>query len=120
MPRSKKTAVIEALFRDRWDPSTETVTDPVVTLEQVTDAIRAYNDGRPDSERLSDRNPANFLKDVIRQRSANQVWPRAVFEHGYTARQQSGDNACFVFVPISEGQTEPFVDIPLPVDELPI
>lgn len=37
---SKKTAMIESLFFERYDATTGTLSDDVVTLSQVTDAIR--------------------------------------------------------------------------------
>jgi hypothetical protein len=124
--RSQKTRIIEKLFNDRWDPDSKSITNPVVSLTDVAEAIREHNlenpniAGNPKTE-LSARNPANFLKDVIRNRkSANRNWPKSVFERGYTARQRKGNNACFEFVPILPGQTEPFADrFPAPDSSVP-
>jgi len=105
---SKKTPIIEEIFNSRWDSISKTLSDPLVTLIQVEDAIRNYNE-KNQSDTLSTRNPANFLKDFIRKKaSANRNWPSSVFERGYTARQVTGGNMCFEFVPIDPGQTEPF------------
>jgi hypothetical protein len=71
---------------------------------------------------LSNRNPANFFKDFIRKkRSANQNWPVTVWERGYTARQVTGNNACFEFVPILPDQEFPFPEsvIPAPSSKTP-
>lgn len=69
---SKKTEIIEKLFDTRWDLNARTLSDPVITLDQVADAIRAYNTANR-AARLSDRNPANFFKDFIRKKkSANE------------------------------------------------
>lgn len=112
MPTTK-TLVVEHLFDTRWDSTSRSLRSTVVTLDDVTDAIRAVNPrvaGNPAYQQLSDRNPANFLRDFIRHRgAANSNWPASVLSRGYTARQRSGDRACFEFVPLQPGQTEPFV-----------
>lgn len=105
--KSKKTRIIEDLFNQRWDVSNGTLTNSVVTLSQVTDAIVSYNTVHRDD--MSTRNVANFFKDFIRNReSANRNWPHSILSRGYTARQVTGDNQCFEFVPIRAGQFEPF------------
>jgi hypothetical protein len=108
---SQKTPIIEKFFNERWDEKSSTLTNPVVTLSEVADAIKQHNlniSGKPKTE-LSPRNPANFLKDFIRNRkSGNRNWPSSVFDRGYTARQRKGNNACFEFVPLVPGQTEAF------------
>lgn len=105
---SEKTAVIEELFVQRWDPAAQVLTNSTVMLADVGDAIRAYNSHRP-QRRISDRNPANFFKDFIRNsRSANANWPSAVFALGYAARQRTGGGRCFEFTPVPTGQVEPF------------
>lgn len=83
---SQKTSIIEQFFNERWDPATSTLTNPSVTLNEVAEAINRHNrvhpnvPGQPKTE-LSPRNPANYLKDFIRQRrSGNRNWPRSVFE----------------------------------------
>jgi hypothetical protein len=104
--KSAKTRVIERIFFERYDPL-RGLADDVVTLDQIAAAIPAANvDG---DKKLSAGNVANFFKDFIRNlTSANENWPAAVFERGYTGRQETGENACFRFVPITEGQAEPF------------
>jgi len=108
MPGSRKTQVIEALFEERWQGPGRPLRDSIVTLEQVSVALRAYN-RKKRSNPLSTRNPANFFKDFIRKRkSANDNWPQSVFERGYTAKQITGEGLCLEFVPLQPGQTEPF------------
>ena len=117
---SYKTEVIKRLFDGRWRSGVAPLTDPLVTLDDVQAGIRAYNK-RHGTER-SDRNPANFFKDFVRNRdSANRNWPPSVLGRGYTARQSTGGGDAFVFVPLAPGQTEAFpVDrIPAPTDETP-
>jgi hypothetical protein len=107
--KSKKTEVIEIIFDRLWDAQNSALTRSVVTLSLVGDAIKAANRGKTNKERLSAGNLANFFKDFIRNKdSANRNWPASVFSRGYTAVQRTGKNACFEFVPLKRGQTEPF------------
>ncbi len=108
---SEKTPIIESLFRARFNEKTGKLSAPVVTLEDVSQAIQAYNAGSP-GRSMSTRNPANFFKDFIRNRlGANSNWPAYVFERGFTARQVTGSGLCFQFVPLASGQTEAFPQI---------
>lgn len=59
---------------------------------------------------LSPKNPANFIKDVIRGKNASQMWPRAAKTRRWSAVQITGDGDCFEFVPYSPEQKEPFED----------
>jgi hypothetical protein len=100
---SKKTAVIEGLFFERYDEASGEVRDPVVTLEQVSAAIRRWGGN------LSDRNPANFMKDIVRAPTRNEVFPESVVHRGWTARQDTGESRCFIFVRLPVGQETPFL-----------
>jgi hypothetical protein len=100
---SEKTLVIENLFLERHDPITGDLTDEIVTLEQVSAAIREWGGS------LSDRNPANFMKDVVRSPNRNEVFPGSVVAAGWTARQDPGDGHCFRFMPLPPGQTTAFL-----------
>jgi len=107
-PQSKKTPIIEALFNLRWQGPGNPLADPLVTLVQVEEAIGEYNSDNPQRP-LSRLNPANFLKDFIRNKaSANRNWPQSVLDRGYTARQATGEGLCFEFVPLQAGQALPF------------
>lgn len=114
----QKAHIIQMLFDERWDEPTRTLRDPIITLTHVQDAIRATKDGNWNRPPLSDLNPANFMKDFTRNTaSANERWPSAVFERGYTAHQVTGENACFEFVRLPPGATTAFSDlIPRPSD----
>lgn len=118
---SAKTAVIELLFKQRWDQDRGTLRRPEVSLSDVSSAIRAVNPSLQEHRRLTDRNPANFFKDFIRNRgSANSNWPASVLQRGYTARQTTGEGHCFEFVPLAHGQTEPFLPlVPDPSESTP-
>lgn len=108
MPRSNKTAIIEALFDKRWRGPKKPLSNPIVTLAQVQVSIRAHNKANP-TNKLSTRNPANFFKDFIRKKkSANKNWPKSVLTRGYTGRQVTGKGLCFEFIPLQRGQTDPF------------
>jgi hypothetical protein len=75
----------------------------------VVDAIRATGAD------LSTANPANFLKDIVRGKNANQFWPERLKAARITARQRYGSKRVFQFVAYETTQTEPFPD-PYPVD----
>lgn len=108
MPKSEKTAIIEALFNKRWRGQGKRLSNSIVTLDDVQRAIRSNNEANR-IHRLSTRNPANFFKDFVRKRhSANSNWPPSVLQRGYTARQVTGRGQCFEFVPLPTGQKEPF------------
>jgi len=118
---SQKPPIIEALFERRWDARTGVLSEPIVTLVEVEDAIRAYNVQHPDKP-LSTRNPANFFKDFIRHKqSANANWPQRVWQHHFTAKQVTGEARCFEFVLAEPGQIEPFPlnRVPAPTENTP-
>lgn len=84
--------------------------DGIVTNDDIVDAIDALKSG------LSKRNPANFLKDIIRKTSANENWPEYLKDRGITARQRYGKKRVMQFCPYSDGQEVPFPD-PYGADE---
>jgi hypothetical protein len=100
---SKKTAVIEQLFLERYDARTRTLSDDLVTLGQAAIAIDRWGDG------LSGRNAANFMKDIVRGANRNALIPASVLQAGWTVRQTPGRGDCFRFVPLPPGQTTAFV-----------
>jgi len=118
--KSAKTHIIQSLFDRRWDKAAASLRTPVVTLEDVSKATQDYN-ATEAPPRLSTRNPANFFKDFIRKRSAaNRNWPAGILARGYTARQKTGEGACFEFVRLAPGQKEPFpASISQPAPEAP-
>ncbi|QZD89898.1 hypothetical protein K3148_00320 [Qipengyuania aurantiaca] len=102
---SQKTTVIEHLFDLHWDQNTQQLRKSLMSLDDVADGIRAC---RSKGVTLSDRNPANFLKDILRGGNASQNWPASVAAKRYTAVQRTGAGECFEFIPYLSGQTEPF------------
>lgn len=114
MPRrSEKTPIIESLFNQRWNQATGTLSNPIIYESDVTAAVQAYRTSNP-ATRLRSPNPYNFFKDVFRSgRAGNRHWPTTVLQRGYTARQRTGNQAIFEFIPLSPGQTTAFLE-PIP------
>ena len=104
MPRSKKTEVIDALYDFLFDTAANSFKRTVVTAVDVTHVIDKTG------STLSPRNPANFIKDVIRGKGASKTWPERLKKLRITAKQVTGDGNVFEFVSYAAGQTEPFPD----------
>jgi hypothetical protein len=107
MAKSAKPAVIEKIFKDRWDPATGSLTDSVVSMADIAAAIRELD------SRLSTDNLANFFKDIVRSTRRNANFPRSVVAAGYTAQQAAGkgDKAVFEFVALPAGSTAAFPEL---------
>lgn len=108
MARSQKTKVVEHLFDKYWNVSTGALEKSLMSLDDVAQAIRECNDLYGST--LSDRNPANFMKDLLRGANASSNWPTSVAAKRFAAVQRTGDGECFEFIPYRPGQTEPFPD----------
>lgn len=106
MPASQKGYAIEYLFDLHWDAAAGQLLDPVVTLDEVQAAIAWSNTNHGTA--LSARNPANFMKDIVRGSGGNRMWPARLRRLRIAAEQTMGDRAAFRFVPYRPGQTEPF------------
>ena len=89
---SKKTPVIERIFFGRFDPAAGALADELVTLVQVEEALR-------ETPGLSARNPANFMKDIVRNRNRNKQFPQTVVDAGWTAVQDPGEGTASVCSP---------------------
>lgn len=98
MAKSQKTIVIEYLFDQRFDPDTGTLTNPVVTASELQEAKKHCNDHLGATIKLNS-NPFNFMKDIVRGRSADKIWPQRVKSLGYVGEQVTGDGKVFEFVP---------------------
>lgn len=105
---SAKTPIIEWLFFQYYDKKTGKLSKTVMTLEDVQNAIRHFK-GKFGST-LSDKNPANFMKDIVRGQNASRNWPEPLTKLKWTAIQCPGDGNVFEFVRFSPNQTEPFPD----------
>lgn len=106
---SDKTKVIEYLFNLHWDAEKRALKKTTMSLTDVSNAIRECN--KEDGKKRSDRNPANFLKDIVRNTTANKVWPAAIAARRITGVQRTGSGDSFEFIPYKEGQGEPFPDL---------
>jgi hypothetical protein len=98
---SEKPRVIEYLY-ERYKRGE--LPDGLVTNNDIVAAISAT--GSP----LSKANPANFMKDIVRTKSANVYWPEALKKDHITARQRYGAKRVFQFVTYPKNQPEPFPD----------
>lgn len=98
---SEKPKVVEYLYTEY---EAGNVPDGIVTSNHILAAIDATGAD------LSKSNPANFLKDIIRNDNANANWPDPLKLKRITARQRYGARRVFQFVAYQEGQTEPFPD----------
>lgn len=114
---SEKTPVIEYLFDCYWDPKNHRLQKSVMTFDDVQAAIRHCNATM--GLKLSDRNPANFMKDVVRGRNASKNWPARLTELRIGAVQSPGEGNVFEFVSFPEGEDEPFPDHYLPGEDTP-
>ena len=106
MARSQKPQVIERIYERLIDPATGRLSRSIVTNEDVAKAIVWCNKHKGTS--LSDKNPANFIKDIIRGAGASGMWPQRLHDKRIGARQVTGDGNEFEFIAYEEGQTEPF------------
>lgn len=112
---SEKPIVFEYLFNQRIDQETGKFIPTTVTQDELQEAIN--NLAGEMGLNLKPGNPANFLKDYLRSWSRNSMWPTALRDARFTARQVYGESRVFDFVPYAPGQTEPFPDeFPLPSD----
>ncbi|MGI3213046.1 hypothetical protein ACROSR_18275 [Roseovarius tibetensis] len=108
MAKSQKTQVIEHLFYKHWNEAEGALDRTLMSLDDVAQAIRECNDLYGST--LSDRNPANFMKDLLRGANASKNWPASVASRRFTGVQRTGDGESFEFIPYRPGQTEPFLD----------
>ncbi|MGO4334913.1 hypothetical protein AB4037_08360 [Labrys sp. KB_33_2] len=115
-PRSKKIQVVEYLY-EKLSQGVERVEDmPVVTMGDVRDAIAFCNERY--GLGLSQSNPANFMKDLIRGQNASRNWPESLTAQGIGGRQRVGEGRVFEFTRFEEGQTEAFASTIIPSADL--
>lgn len=119
LSKSKKTEAVEILFERFWPKGAAQPTQRpmIATNDDVVSAISERNKRHPgEAKPLSTKNPANFLKDLIRKSSCNTNWPDALKKLRVTARQRYGATQVLEFVDYREGDTVPFPDRYEPVD----
>jgi hypothetical protein len=108
LKETQKPIIFEYLFGQRYDSGAKTISDPLITSEDVVSAINYCNANF--STTLSTKNPANFLKDFLRSNQRNELWPAPLATAKITARQKYRKGRVFVFADYLPGQTEPFPD----------
>lgn len=97
MSRSKKTPIIEAIFNERYDVNTGTLSNPVVSTD---DLLRHKPKG----------NVYAFFKDIVRNIArGNNIWPERVLQRGYTGIQDVSKGSSFRFIRLPPGQTVAFI-----------
>jgi len=111
---SLKTNIVEWLFFKRWNEETANLDNAIVRQADIQEALQHF----PNSK-LSNRNIANFMKDIVRGQSASRNWPEKLKILRYTAVQRPGDGNSFEFIPYAPGQTEPFPDPHKPKEGTP-
>jgi hypothetical protein len=105
---SEKTPMVEYLFDQHWDPASKSLRRSLMTQDDVQKVLRHFSGL---GVTLSDRNPANFMKDIVRSSRASANWPAKLTALRITAIQRTGKNKeVFEFVPFAPGQIEPFPD----------
>ena len=106
LPKSQKPIVIERIYSVLLDPTTGQLSRTVVTSQDVINAISWANTNH--GTKLSSKNPANFIKDVIRGSGASGMWPPSLKSACVSAKQITGNGNIFEFIPYAAGQVEPF------------
>jgi hypothetical protein len=68
---NRKAAIIEEIFKKRWNPTTGEVSNLLVTLQDLSKAIQSYNVSHKQRP-LSDGNPANFFQGLCSKQAPSQ------------------------------------------------
>jgi hypothetical protein len=106
---SDKTSVIERI----WEVlEAEGKNRRTVYFQDVLLAIAHCN--AQDGKNRSVKNPANFMKDLIRKDSASENWPPSLAAYRIGGRQRVGKERVFEFRSYEPGQTEPFPNVLMP------
>lgn len=103
---SEKPHVVERIFDQLWNPADQRLIRTVVTNSDVVEAIRWCNEHK--GTQLSDKNPANFFKDMIRGSGVDAMWPDRLKQLRWTALQTTGGGNVLEFVRYKNDQTEAF------------
>lgn len=113
--RSNKVPVIDHL----WDMlQAEGKNRRIVTFDDVQAAIAHVNATHKFKKPLSVKNPANFMKDIIRNDNASRNWPDRLCGMKIGGRQRVGHDRVLEFVDYVEDQKEPFPNRYLPDPEI--
>jgi len=118
MAVSEKTIIIERIFDTLYDESTESFSRTVVTAADVQDAKRFCAEHHGIKMKL-DGNPFNFMKDIVRGKSASKIWPQRLKDLQIGGVQRTGDGAIFEFVHGIEGALDSLDEDFLPSESTP-
>ncbi|MBB5393923.1 MULTISPECIES: hypothetical protein [unclassified Herbaspirillum] len=116
--KSDKTVVIEYIFDQLYDSETEQFTRTIVTSEDLQNAKRYCAEHHQITLKL-DGNPFNFMKDIVRGKSANKIWPERLRKLGIVGQQRTGNGAIFEFVRQEDGSPESFEEDFRPTETTP-
>lgn len=103
--KSEKTIVIEHIFDQLYDQESGRLTRTVITSEDIQAAKRYCAEHYQIKLKL-DSNPYNFMKDIVRGKSASKIWPERLRAMGIVGEQRTGNGAVFEFVFHEEGAPE--------------
>lgn len=113
------------------------LSDKIPVIERIWDVLESEGEGRKtvyfrdvllaieycnaqDGKDRSVKNPANFMKDLIRKDSASENWPLPLAARRIGGRQRVGEERVFEFRPYDADQTEPFPNLHMPKPDTPI
>jgi hypothetical protein len=116
--KSKKTVVIERIFDTLYDRDNGKFTRTVVTAEDVEQAKNYCNEVHGTNLKLN-ANPFNFMKDIVRGKSAEKIWPQQLRDLQIGGKQKTGDGAIFEFVFAADGGIESLSEDFLPTELTP-
>lgn len=115
-----KSAIILRIFESRWDQGSGTLSDPVVTIQDIADTKDAMKASGADVSGIRTNSLYSFFKDFVRKSDyGNRHWPAAILLRRFTGRQRTGKGACFEFTPMLPGREMAFVPIAVPNDQTP-
>lgn len=106
MPLSDKPAVIQRIYEMLVDPATGALSRRIVTHDDVQQAINWCNENK--GTKLSTKNTANFIKDVVRGKGSEGMWPESLKAKRIGCRPLPGGGRVFEFVDYAPGQTLAF------------
>ena len=119
MAKSEKTVVIEHIFDGLYNPVTGKLSRTVVTSEDIQEAKRYCAEHYKIKLKLNS-NPFNFMKDIVRGKSASKIWPERIRALGIVGEQRTGDGAVFEFVTQQDGSPESLDEDFRPTESTPV
>ncbi|MBL0845114.1 hypothetical protein [Pseudomonas mediterranea] len=118
MAVSEKTIIIERIFETLYDEKTKTLSRTLVNAADVQEAKRYCAEHSGIKMKL-DGNPFNFMKDIVRGKSASKIWPQRLKDLQIGGVQRTGDGAIFEFVYGIAGALDSLDEDFLPSDTTP-